>query len=223
MNNWMRPTTVRPGGGTLYGLPSVIGGPFPDGVEAYCTSGYGPRTPVLLPDGTYTGSFHSGADFWRPEWGSAPCDLLALSDGIVEFAESGHPAQGNWIQVRDLEGRWAWSYFHMRATPLFLVGDSVYAGQVVGVVGSTGWSTGAHVHVQIIDNTSPADPLAVFADAPDVGEIVAGPDLMTPAELGRVWEVVRRGQGTASARMTPAPATNPGWRAWLVEVQRDGL
>ena len=222
-NDWLRPTTVFPGGGTLYGLPSVTGGPFPDGVEAYCSSGYGPRTPIRLPDGTFTGYFHPGAYFWRPEWAALPCDLLSLSDGIVERAESGWPGEGNWIQVRTLDGAWAWSYFHMRDAPSLRVGDPVYAGQVVGVVGTTGWSTGVHVHVQVIDNTTPTDPIAVFEAALDVGETVPDPERMTPADLARVWEVVQRGQGTATARMWPVPATNPGWRAWTVEVQREGL
>jgi murein DD-endopeptidase MepM/ murein hydrolase activator NlpD len=42
------------------------------------------------------------------------------------------------------------------------VGDEVSRGQVVGYVGTTGWSTGCHLHFTVLANGSPVDPMTWF-------------------------------------------------------------
>jgi murein DD-endopeptidase MepM/ murein hydrolase activator NlpD len=53
-------------------------------------------------------------------------------------------------------------YGHMQVGSMALhVGDVVFVGQPVGLVGSTGASTGAHLHFEIrLDGTNPVDPVA---------------------------------------------------------------
>lgn len=67
-------------------------------------------------------------------------------------------ARGNWVIVaNDIEGTpfygYATLYMHLRYAVSYAVGDSILAGQQVGVEGSTGQSTGAHLHVEMQDLT----------------------------------------------------------------------
>ena len=172
--DWQRPLeyiehgsiVTHPATGEL--LPAIRGGPFGDAVTAMCVSPYGPRTPLLLPDGSYTAPFHSGTDWWAADWPTNPPALLSMCDGIVEFADF-RADVGNWIGIRTLDGAYRVEYYHLAQPSPLHVGDSAYMGQVVGQVGSTGYSTGNHLHLQIIDNTSPVDPLAFLKNAPKLG------------------------------------------------------
>jgi murein DD-endopeptidase MepM/ murein hydrolase activator NlpD len=42
------------------------------------------------------------------------------------------------------------------------VGDHVKRGQIVGFVGTTGWSTGCHLHFTVLQNGEPVDPMQWF-------------------------------------------------------------
>ena len=57
-------------------------------------------------------------------------------------------------------GNYKTLYAHMRKfAPNLKVGDTVKAGQLIGFVGSTGISTGPHVHYEIRNNNVPIDPM----------------------------------------------------------------
>lgn len=153
-----RPTRVSDDG-IVSGFPTVQGGPFPNDVVASVTSLYGPRDPLNTPAGM-TGSFHYGIDLWA--WPPPP--LVALSDGVVEYAQAEHPEVGNWVRVRN--GEWSWDYYHMADAPLVRTGDVVTAGDPIGTVGSTGLSTAPHLHLGMTLNGANIDPLPVLRDAP---------------------------------------------------------
>jgi len=53
------------------------------------------------------------------------------------------------------------AYAHMN-TNLVARGQNVVQGQVIGLVGSTGWSTGPHIHFEIIRNGTRVDPMLYF-------------------------------------------------------------
>jgi DNA-directed RNA polymerase subunit N (RpoN/RPB10) len=83
-------------------------------------------------DMTYTGGSSSG----RP--------ILASSGGTVSFA--GWGSSGGWYVHIDHGGGWMTEYLHMISPPLVSQGQGVSLGQHIGNVGSTGNSTGPHLH-----------------------------------------------------------------------------
>lgn len=201
MNDWLRPLTwFENANGTL---PAIQGGPFPDDALALCTSGYGPRTPLTLPDGSQTGAYHYGTDWWAAEWETNPPAVLSLVDGICEFAEADNYAVGNWVRVRDLGGRFAVDYYHLRDAPTVKIGDSIWMGQPLGVVGATGWSTGVHLHLQIIDGLSAVDPLPFLRDAPRIGVAAVEVDVASVEKkvnteaVGLIYDLLRSAAAVA--------------------------
>ena len=75
--------------------------------------------------------------------------------GWWEFAD-GSPGYGYLVVVSN--GRYATYYAH-NSQLLVGLGDAVEAGQVVALSGSTGWSTGPHVHYEVRVEGVPVDPL----------------------------------------------------------------
>lgn len=123
---------------------------FPSGspVDAmFNSSSYGWR-----PD-PFTGqmAFHKGLDFMA----EAGSPIYAAADGVVTQAER-VPDYGNIVRVDHgfgLDTRYA----HVSAF-LVKVGDRVTKGQPIAEVGSTGRSTGAHLHFEVRLNDVPLDP-----------------------------------------------------------------
>lgn len=89
------------------------------------------------------GSVHRGVDFAYP----IGHGVLASAGGQITRAELGHAMRGNNIEICHESGYCA---IYMHLTDLFvLVGDVVDAGQTIGTVGSTGNSTGPHLHFEV--------------------------------------------------------------------------
>lgn len=105
-------------------------------------------------------SNHLGVDF-DPGAGTP---IHAIADGVV--TEVGNPSgeYGVYVVIRhDVDGATVYSlYGHMQYGSLGLgVGDSVSIGQVIGAVGSSGLSTGPHLHFEIQNASgTPIDPLS---------------------------------------------------------------
>ncbi len=104
-------------------------------------------------------SDHQGVDF-NPG-GGAP--ITAIADGTVTATGNPSGALGVYaiIEHELLTGETVKSvYGHMASGSMDLsIGDSVQRGQIVGVVGSTGQSTGNHLHFGILKNDKAIDPL----------------------------------------------------------------
>ena len=99
---------------------------------------------------------HSGADLAAP----SGTPIYAGGDGVVEMAQW-YSGYGRYVELRHANG-YGSAYGHMSAiadgiTP----GTRVSQGQVIGYVGSTGQSTGPHLHYEIKINGNTVDPLAV--------------------------------------------------------------
>jgi murein DD-endopeptidase MepM/ murein hydrolase activator NlpD len=105
---------------------------------ARLTSGFGMRFHPIL---NYS-RMHQGVDFGA-EWGSP---VVAAATGKVSFAGP-HGGHGNYIMVQHNKDL-ATAYAHLSR---FAVkpGQSVTQGQVIGYVGSTGLSTGPHLHYEV--------------------------------------------------------------------------
>lgn len=120
-------------------------------------SGFGPRASPCAG----CSSVHEGVDFEAP-YGSP---IHAIAAGVVvETNNPGWAALGVHVAIEHvIDGQVVVSaYGHMQQGSMTLaVGDTVYPGQVVGLVGSTGESTGPHLHFEVRQGgTTPVDPLA---------------------------------------------------------------
>lgn len=101
--------------------------------------------------------------------------VLAIADGTVEWVQkwdgvtkSGTTMQtyGNCIRILHANG-YRSLYAHMNDAPTLNVGDTVVQGQTIGHVGSTGFSTGYHLHLEISYNGELVDPCNYLTDSPD--------------------------------------------------------
>ncbi|WP_419826659.1 M23 family metallopeptidase [Sphingomonas sp.] len=132
-------------------------------VAGRVTSGFGLRFHPIL---GYS-RMHQGIDLAAP----AGTPIVAASDGRVAFA-GWHGGHGNYVLVAH-EGGLSTGYGHMSriaATP----GEQVSQGEVIGYVGSTGLSTGPHLHFEVFHHGVAIDPAAAsFAATPRI----AGADL----------------------------------------------
>lgn len=96
-------------------------------------------------------SFHKGLDIAAPE--GSP--VRAISDGRVIF--SGYKDGYGNLVVIDHGGGLITRYGHNRRN-IVKEGDSVKAGDVIAEVGSTGLSTGPHLHLEVLEAGKPVDP-----------------------------------------------------------------
>jgi murein DD-endopeptidase MepM/ murein hydrolase activator NlpD len=85
---------------------------------------------------------HTGQDFAAP----TGTPVVAAGQGVVVFAES-NGAYGNAVRILHAEGIATW-YAHLSRIEI-PQGTSVRPGQVIGLVGSTGNSTGPHLHFEV--------------------------------------------------------------------------
>jgi murein DD-endopeptidase MepM/ murein hydrolase activator NlpD len=95
---------------------------------------------------------HEGVDYAAPKGSS----ILATASGQV-VKEGLSPSYGNFIEVAHGDGISSF-YAHMKTATKLKVGDPVLAGEVVGFVGSTGHSTGPHLHFEIRKDGAQFDP-----------------------------------------------------------------
>ena len=113
------------------------------------TSPFGPRVHPIFGDVR----MHTGIDFGAP----MGAQIHAAADGVVVLAGP-YGGYGN-ATVIDHGNGLATLYGHQSAL-LVNVGDHVTKGQVIGLVGCTGYCTGPHVHFEVRVNGTPVDPAA---------------------------------------------------------------
>jgi murein DD-endopeptidase MepM/ murein hydrolase activator NlpD len=114
------------------------------------SSGFGTRYHPLL----HVWRTHEGVDFAAPY--GAP--VRATADGSVATVGRGDPGYGNLIELRHANGIRT-RYGHLSGFAHGLrVGDRVQQGETIGYVGSTGLSTGPHLHYEFLVNGRPTNP-----------------------------------------------------------------
>jgi murein DD-endopeptidase MepM/ murein hydrolase activator NlpD len=144
-------TAATAGGAVSFG--GAVRSPFPGPVQM--SSGFGYRS---APCGACS-SLHQGLDF-TPGMGTP---IGAVAAGKVRVSGT-YFSYGNAVIIDHVvDGRQVSTlYGHMipGSSPL-KVGDTVAAGQFIGLVGSSGVSTGAHLHLEVLmDGVTPIDPKA---------------------------------------------------------------
>lgn len=114
-----------------------------------CTAGY-PKYP--------SGKAHGGEDYVPTDKSKeANWDLYSVGNGKVYISKkqtgafpNGYGAYGNYIVYQLDSGYWVLCA-HLAKLPLVKAGKRVTEGQKIGIVGSTGNSTGRHLHIEVAD------------------------------------------------------------------------
>jgi murein DD-endopeptidase MepM/ murein hydrolase activator NlpD len=121
------------------------------GSDVRITSGFGVRFHPLL----NTRKMHTGVD-WACATGTP---IIAAGNGTIE--EVGRKGYyGNYVRIRHANG-YQTAYGHMSRFAHIRPGMKVRQGQVIGYVGSTGLSTGPHVHFEVLVNNRFVDPMSI--------------------------------------------------------------
>ncbi len=94
--------------------------------------------------GPYGGKIHNGIDM-KVGYGTP---IKAIGDGEI-VANGTNDGWGNWVAIKHPPYNLVSIYGHMSAFEFLRVGTNVRAGEVIGFEGSTGFSTGSHVHLSI--------------------------------------------------------------------------
>jgi murein DD-endopeptidase MepM/ murein hydrolase activator NlpD len=138
----------------MQGIPQVL----PASLQ-YISSGFGYRSDPF----TGGAAFHAGLDFRGPI--GAP--VYAAAKGRISFVgqRSGY---GNCVEIDHGNGLMT-RYAHMSAFHAQF-GQKVDAGTVIGAIGSTGRSTGPHLHFEVRINNQPVNPRPFLEAAPHVLE-----------------------------------------------------
>lgn len=127
---------------------------WPSETSDYVTSFFGTRLHPVL--GVYKS--HNGIDIGAA-YGT---DILAAAEGTVVTAAYNADGYGYYIVINH-GNSFKTLYAHM-SKQLVSVGQTVSQGDVIGLVGSTGMSTGPHIHFETYVNGSRVDPLGYFTD-----------------------------------------------------------
>jgi murein DD-endopeptidase MepM/ murein hydrolase activator NlpD len=129
------------------------------------TSPFGWRTHPLL----HVSELHTGVD-----WAAPPgTPIFAAGNGDIEEIGS-KGGYGKYVRMRHANG-YETAYGHLTAFARGLdVGSHVRQGQIIGFVGSSGLSTGSHVHFEIIINDRFVNPMTIKLPR---GRVLAGATL----------------------------------------------
>jgi len=113
---------------------------------------FGPSDLVLEPSYSGYAHFHTGIDLAAPEL----TPVLAADDGVVALVGSTQSGYGNYVVLGHRAGL-VTLYGHLKQ-PLVKAGDVVTQGEPIGLEGSTGNSTGPHLHFEVRLKDQPVDP-----------------------------------------------------------------
>ncbi len=113
---------------------------------------------VSSPYGWRSSGWHNGIDLVRAGGGASGTPVIASKSGRVEVVQRSSSGYGNMVLINHGDG-YKTRYAHMiKGSITVSVGDYVEAGQTIGKVGSTGNSTGPHLHFEVIRNGETQNP-----------------------------------------------------------------
>ena len=138
LQSWVNPDTEYVGGAYVWPAPTT----------KYVTSQFGWRLHPIF----NTWKYHSGTDIA----GSSGDPILAAASGTVILSEY-YGGYGECIII-DHGGGLTSLYGHM-SSRYVSVGETVSSGETIGAMGSTGWSTGPHLHLEFAVNGELVDAM----------------------------------------------------------------
>jgi len=97
-------------------------------------------------------AFHRGIDFAGP----AGAEVIAVASGVVTYAKERF-GYGNTVEINHGNG-YVTRYGHNQRL-LVAIGDTVQKGQPIALIGSTGRSTGPHLHFEVLKRGRAVDPM----------------------------------------------------------------
>lgn len=159
------------------------------GSDVRLTSGFGMRHHPLL----NRQRMHGGVD-----WASPPgTPILAAGRGTIEFAAR-NGQYGNYVRIRHANG-YHTSYAHMQKFARGVKeGVSVRQGQVIGYIGTTGLSSGPHLHFEVLVNKRRVDPMSI--QVPQERQLSGRELAEFQRERARIDELIRRAPVMTSSR-----------------------
>lgn len=122
---------------------------FPTVKNARITSHYGWRTHPI----TGKQSFHSGTDYAPPKPGKTGVPIYATQAGVVREARH-NVTMGNYIYLQHTSDTYTSVYMHLARLQV-KEGQKVWKGQQIGIMGTTGSSTGIHLHFMVATSYPP--------------------------------------------------------------------
>jgi len=165
---------------------------------ARLSSGYGMRFHPIL---GYS-KMHKGVDFAAPR--GTP--VMAAGQGTVEYA-SRYGTYGNYIRISHSNG-YKTAYAHLSGFARGIrKGAHVSQGQIIGYVGTTGRSTGPHLHYEVLVANKQVNPMSIRVPT---GRTLAGSELASFV-AARTAIATQMAQATVLSRTATAeiaPATN---------------
>lgn len=185
MNDFMDSSTNKSGHSLVH---SYFGAKNDDTAWSYDGNYYTRRYhPNSEGEGSSGSPDHHGIDI-NFDKGSEGTPLYAITGGKVVSSQGGGLVEtpssnggcGNNVQWKDSGGYYHW-YMHMRDDPLVNAGEEIEPGQLIGYVGDTGWSSGAHLHYSVnkapgSSGNQPINPLLYWDTFEPGGDLVGDTD-----------------------------------------------
>ena len=161
------------------------------GEDVRLTSGFGVRRHPFL----QVPKMHTGVD-WACATGTP---IMAAGSGVIE--EAGRKGEyGNYVRIRHANG-YKTAYGHMsRFASGVSEGVKVRQGQIIGYVGTSGMSSGPHVHFEVLVNSSFVDPMSI--QVPRERQLTGRQIADFQKERARIDDLARR--NPVSARVATA-------------------
>ena len=131
------------------------------------SSGYGIRVHPITNDKRA----HKGIDYAAP----TGTPIRTVGDGVVEFAST-QRGYGNVIEIKHRDGK-STLFAHLSRIDV-QKGQKVEQGEIIGAVGSTGFSTGPHLHFEFRIDGEHRDPLTIVAEGGGAQPLTASSKLV---------------------------------------------
>lgn len=122
---------------------------YPLRKKAIVTSEFGPR--IIEVGGQTRDFYHNGIDLaFNGAENTCGVSIYAIHDGVVSAVDKENTGNaGNYVYITNKEKGIRTAYFHLEQPPKWNVNDVIKKGELVGLIGNTGLSTGCHLHLQI--------------------------------------------------------------------------
>lgn len=160
---------------------------------------------------------HSGIDMIGKGYA---CDyIVAIEKGVVITA-SYNALKGYYVEIN--HGLLTSVYYHLKKnTTAVKVGDNVVKGQVIGYMGTTGYSSGNHLHFGILKNGIVIDPLPYLEGTPI--EVINNGDISTYNKFN-LTKLLKYGSKGNDVKELQKELNKSGWRdAKLRKLTEDGI